>query len=59
MSRNVDLVKGESFGFLGFEFRRALSLRKKWRPHYAPRLKKRTALFAKLREIFRQFISLR
>ena len=53
----VDLAKGESFGFLGFEFRRVLSLRKKWRPHYAPRLKKRTALFAKLREIFRQFIS--
>jgi RNA-directed DNA polymerase len=56
-SRMVDLAKGESFGFLGFEFRRVLSLRKKWRPHYAPRLKKRTALFAKLREIFRQFIS--
>jgi RNA-directed DNA polymerase len=56
-SRMVDLAKGESFGFLGFEFRRVLSLRKKWRPHYAPRLKKRTALFAKLREIFQQFIS--
>jgi RNA-directed DNA polymerase len=56
-SRMVDLAKRESFGFLGFEFRRVLSLRKKWRPHYAPRLKKRTALFAKLREIFRQFIS--
>jgi RNA-directed DNA polymerase len=48
-SRMVDLAKGESFGFLGFEFRRMLSFQKKWRPHYAPRQKKRTALFAKLR----------
>ena len=30
---------------------------KKWRPYYAPRLKKRTALLAKLKELFRQNIS--
>ena len=28
-----------------------------WRPYYAPKLKKRTALFAKLREVFRQNVS--
>jgi RNA-directed DNA polymerase len=28
-----------------------------WRPYYAPKLKKRTALFAKLREIFRRNVS--
>jgi len=56
-SRVVDLKKGESFTFLGFEYRRVLSLQRKWRPHYAPKLKKRTALFEKLREIFRQHIS--
>jgi len=56
-SRMVDLKKGESFTFLGFEYRRVLSLQRKWRPHYAPKLKKRTALFAKIREIFRQHIS--
>jgi RNA-directed DNA polymerase len=56
-SRMVDLKKGESFTFLGFEYRRVLSLQRKWRPHYAPKLKKRTALFAKIREIFRQYIS--
>ena len=50
-SRMVDLKKGESFTFLGFEYRRILSLRRKWRPYYAPKLKKRTALFEKLREI--------
>src|SRR6266404_4715568 len=44
-SRMVDLRKEESFTFLGFQYRRILSLRRKWRPHYAPTLKKRTALF--------------
>ena len=56
-SRVVDLKKGESFTFLGFEYRRVLSLQRKWRPHYAPKLKKRTALFENLREIFRQHVS--
>jgi RNA-directed DNA polymerase len=56
-SRMVDLKKGESFTFLGFEFRRVLSLQRKWRPYYAPKLKKRTALFEKLRSVFRQHVS--
>jgi RNA-directed DNA polymerase len=56
-SRMVDLRKEESFTFLGFQYRRILSLRRKWRPHYAPTPKKRTALFEKLREIFRQQVS--
>jgi RNA-directed DNA polymerase len=56
-SRMVDLKKGESFTFLGFEFRRILSFNQKWRPYYAPKLKKRTALYAKLREVFRQHVS--
>ncbi len=56
-SRMVDLKKGESFTFLGFEFRRVLSLQRKWRPYYAPKLKKRTALFEKLREVFRKHVS--
>jgi RNA-directed DNA polymerase len=56
-SRMVDLSKGEKFSFLGFEFRRILSRNQKWRAHFAPKLKKRTALLAKLREIFRRFDS--
>ena len=56
-SRMVDLKKGESFSFLGFEYRRVLSFNQKWRPYYAPKLKKRTALYEKLREIFRQHVS--
>ena len=56
-SRMVDLAKGESFAFLGFEFRRIRSRKGVWRPYYAPKLKKRTALFAKIREVFRRNVS--
>jgi RNA-directed DNA polymerase len=56
-SRLANLAKGDSFGFLGFEFRRILSRTGKWRPNYAPKLKKRTALLAKLRDVFRGFVS--
>jgi len=56
-SRMVDLAKGGSFSFLGFEYRRIRSRNGVWRPYYAPKLKKRTALFAKLREVFRQNVS--
>src|SRR5436853_167415 len=56
-SKIVDLANGGSFTFLGFEYRRILGRNRKWRPYYAPKLKKRTALLAKLKEIFRQNIS--
>ena len=36
-SRVVDLAKGDAFGFLGFDFRRARTRSGKWRAHYAPR----------------------
>ena len=52
-SRTVDLQRGESFGFLGFEFRRVRSRRGRWMPLLVPKRKKRTALLAKLKEIFR------
>jgi RNA-directed DNA polymerase len=53
-SRIVDLGRGESFGFLGFDFRRIRSVRGVWRAHYTPKLKKRTGLLRKLKEIFRR-----
>ena len=56
-SRVVDLAKGESFGFLGFEFRRIRSLGGVWRCSTSPKLKKRTALLRKLKEVFRRFQS--
>jgi len=56
-SRAVDLTKGGSFAFLGFEYRLILGRNQKWRPQFVPKMKKRTALFAKLREVFRQHVS--
>jgi RNA-directed DNA polymerase len=52
-SRTVELQRGESFGFLGFEFRRVQTRRGRWMPLLLPKGKKRTALLSKLREIFR------
>jgi RNA-directed DNA polymerase len=56
-SRIVDLSRGESFGFLGFDFRRIRSRKGVWRAQYTPKLKKRTALLRKLKEVFRRFRS--
>jgi RNA-directed DNA polymerase len=53
-SRIVDLTRGESFGYLGFEIRRVRALSGKWRPSCTPKLKKRTELLAKLRDVFRR-----
>src|ERR1019366_7570461 len=53
-SRIVDLGRGESFGFLGFDFRWMRSLRGVWRAHYTPKLKKRTALLRRLKDVFRR-----
>src|SRR6202521_5217873 len=39
-SRKVDLQEGESFGFLGFEFRRIRSHRGRWMPLHTPKGKK-------------------
>src|SRR4051794_27203561 len=51
-SRKVDLQRGGSFGFLGFEFRRIRSHRGRWMPLLLPKSKKRTALLCKLKAIF-------
>jgi RNA-directed DNA polymerase len=56
-SRIVDLSRGESFGFLGFDFRRVRSLRGRWRPQYTPQQKARTALLRELKEVFRRYRS--
>jgi RNA-directed DNA polymerase len=56
-SRIVDLCRGESFGFLGFDFRRIRSRRGAWRVQYTPKLKKRTALLRKLKAVFRRYRS--
>jgi len=53
-SQIVDLAKGETFGFLGFAFRRVRSRRGKWWAYITPKLSKRTMLLGRLREIFRR-----
>jgi RNA-directed DNA polymerase len=54
-SQVVDLTKGDSFGFLGFDFRRVRSLRGRWRPQYTPKQKKRRQLLGELKEEFRRW----
>jgi RNA-directed DNA polymerase len=56
-SRMVNLSKGESFSFLGFEYRRLRSRSGRWWPQYVPRVKKRTALLAKLKTVFQRYRS--
>jgi RNA-directed DNA polymerase len=52
-SRRVDLTHSESFGFLGFEFRRIRSHGGRWMPLRTPQRKKRAALLRTLKDIFR------
>ena len=56
-SRIVDLSRGESFGFLGFDFRRIRSRGGAWCVKYTPKLKKRTALLRKLKAVFHRYRS--
>ncbi len=56
-SRVVDLKKSESFAFLGFEYRYLPGRNGKLRLQVIPKQRKRVALFAKLKEVFRQNVS--
>ena len=56
-SRKVNLEEGESFGFLGFEFRRIRIRQGRWMPLRIPKAKKRTALLGTLRVVFRRYQS--
>jgi RNA-directed DNA polymerase len=57
-SRTVDLWSRESFAFLGFDFRYARSRQGKWMVMRTPRLKSRTKLLQKLKDVFRRYRSL-
>jgi len=56
-SGRVDLTKGESFGFLGFGFRRVRSRAGRWMPLRMPLPKKRTTLLRTLKTWFRRYRS--
>lgn len=53
----VDLTKGDTFSFLGFVYRRVKTRNGKWAVLIVPKIKARTALLRKLKEIFRRFVS--
>lgn len=53
-SRIVDLKKGESFEYLGFQFWRIKSNRGKWTSYRKPRMKSRRNLTRKIKEICKE-----
>ncbi len=56
-SKLVDLARGETFSFLGFDFRRSKTRRGKLGVLATPRMKARTSLIRKLKEVFHRFHS--
>jgi len=56
-SRLVNMERGKTFTFLGFEFRRVKTRKGKWGVRYAPKMKARSTLLSKLKEIFRRYQS--
>ena len=56
-TRMVNLTKGDSFSYLGFEYRLIRSRQGKWRTQLVPKMKKRTALLRKLKPIFQRYRS--
>jgi len=57
-TRLLDLNReGESFGFLGFEFRKARTLLGRQGVRITPQMKARTSLLRRLKDIFRRFQS--
>jgi RNA-directed DNA polymerase len=52
-TKTVDLRKNETFGFLGFDFRRVKTKNGKWSVLKTPKMKARTNLLRELKEIFR------
>ena len=53
----VDLTKGNTFSFLGFVYRRVKTAKGKFSVAIVPKIKARTTLLRKLKEIFARFVS--
>ena len=56
-TRRLDLSQGGAFSFLGFDFRRAKTRRGVWGARYTPRMKARTAILQRLKDVFRRYRS--
>ncbi|WP_375604510.1 group II intron reverse transcriptase/maturase [Wolbachia endosymbiont of Anurida maritima] len=50
----INLKKGETFSFLGFDFQENITKQGKWNVKKTPQMKARTNLLRKLKEIFRR-----
>jgi RNA-directed DNA polymerase len=53
-TRLVDLARDETFSFLGFDYRRVKTRRGVWGVRITPRMKARTVLLRKLKDVFRR-----
>lgn len=53
-TKQLDLVKGDSFGFLGFDFRRLKTKTGKWRVNYQPKMQARIKVMDKIRDVFKR-----
>jgi len=53
----IDLTQGNTFSFLGFVYRRVKTHRSKWAVVIIPKMKARTALLRKLKEVFHKYRS--
>ncbi|MFP3021291.1 MAG: group II intron maturase-specific domain-containing protein, partial [Wolbachia sp.] len=53
----IHLKKGETFSFLGFDFRKKITRQGKWRVQITPQMKTRTSLLQKLKKVFSNYKS--
>jgi RNA-directed DNA polymerase len=56
-TRVVDLTQDQTFSFLGFDYRRVKTRRGVWGVRITPRMKARTTLIRKLKDVFRRYQS--
>ena len=56
-TRIVNLTRDETFSFLGFDYRRVRTRRGVWGVRVTPRMKARTAVLKKIKEVFRRYQS--
>ena len=56
-TKQLDLVKGESFSFLGFDFRRLITRTGKWGVYYQPKMQARVKVMEKIRDAFKRHVS--
>src|ERR1017187_95540 len=53
-TKQLDMVKGDSFGFLGFDFRRLKTKTGKWRVNYQPKMQARIKVMDKIKDVFKR-----